>query len=145
MYVKQLAKLMDVTPETVRYYSRVGLLKPVRSETNGYQEYTQQDTQRLKFIISARQLGFSIKDIQQIITQSEQGNCPCPLTRKLITERLAQTEALFQETLKLRNRMHAAIAQWETSPDGASSSDICSLIESFVDTSEDNLGEKYGR
>lgn len=144
MYVKQLATQMDVTPETVRYYTRVGLLTPVRSKINGYQEYTQYDRRRLKFIISARQLGFSVKDIQQIITQSDQGHCPCPLTRKLITERLAQTEALFQETLKLRNRMHAAIAQWETSPNGAYGSDICSLIESFVDNADDKNGVKDG-
>jgi MerR family transcriptional regulator, Zn(II)-responsive regulator of zntA len=133
MYVKQLAKLMGVTADTVRHYTRVGLLNPIRSEENGYQEYTKRDQQRLKFIISARQLGFSIKDIQQIIAESEQGHCPCPLTRKLIDKRLAETEELFQQTLKLRTRMQAAVKQWDASADGAVASDVCSLIESFVD------------
>lgn len=141
MYVKQLANTMGVTPDTIRHYTRMQLLKPVRSVSNGYQEYTKTDQQRLKFIINARQLGFSVKDIQHIITESEQGNCPCPLTRKLIAKRLAETEALFQETLKLRTRMQAAVKQWQSSPDGATSADICSLIESFVDpisTEENN-------
>jgi MerR family transcriptional regulator, Zn(II)-responsive regulator of zntA len=84
MYVKQLATLMGVTADTVRHYTRIGLLNPIRSAENGYQEYTKRDQQCLKFIISARQLGFSLKDIQQIIAQSEQGHCPCPLTRQLI-------------------------------------------------------------
>jgi DNA-binding transcriptional MerR regulator len=97
--------MMGVTPDTVRHYTRVKLLHPIRSKENGYQEYTASDQQRLKFIISARQLGFSVKDIQQIIAESEQGHCPCPLTRKLISKRLEETEALFQETLKLRMRM----------------------------------------
>ena len=39
MYVKQLAKLMGVTADTVRHYTRIGLLHPIRSEENGYQEY----------------------------------------------------------------------------------------------------------
>ncbi|TMO06857.1 MULTISPECIES: MerR family transcriptional regulator [unclassified Pseudoalteromonas] len=142
MYVKQLAKLMNVTADTVRHYTRVGLLNPVRSAENSYQEYTKQDQQRLKFIISARQLGFSLKDIQQIVDESEQGNCPCPLTRKLIAKRLEETEVLFQETLKLRNRMHAAITQWETSVDGANASDVCSLIESFVDPINDSVNKE---
>ena len=142
MYVKQLAKLMGVTADTVRHYTRIGLLHPIRSEGNGYQEYTKQDQQRLKFIISSRQLGFSLKDIQHIIGESEQGNCPCPLTRKLITKRLEETEALFQETLKLRNRMHAALAQWDTSADGANASDVCSLIESFVDPINDSANKE---
>jgi len=133
MYVKQLAKLMDVTPDTVRHYTRMGLLNPIRSENNGYQQYTKADKQRLQFIISARQLGFSLKDVQHIIDESEKGNCPCPLTRKLIAKRLEETEALFQETLKLRTRMQSALKQWEASEDGAVSSDVCSLIETFSD------------
>lgn len=133
MYVKQLAKLMDVTPDTVRHYTRMGLLNPVRSEDNGYQQYTNADKQRLQFIKSARQLGFSLKDVQRIISESEKGNCPCPLTRELIAKRLKETETLFQETLKLRTRMQSALKQWEAFDDGAVSSDICSLIETFSD------------
>ena len=133
MYVKQLANTMGVTQDTVRHYTRIKLLNPIRGERNGYQVYTAADQQRLKFIISARQLGFSIKDIQQIIAQSEQGQCPCPLTRQLIAKRLEETELHFQETLKLRTRMQAAVKQWDKSPDGAVSADICSLIETFVD------------
>ena len=142
MYVKQLAKLMGVTPDTVRHYTRVGLLNPIRSTENGDQEYTASDQQRLKFIISSRQLGFSVKDIQQIIGESQQGNCPCPLTRKLITKRLEETEALFQETLKLRTRMQAALAQWDSSADGANASDVCSLIESFVDPINNQMNKE---
>lgn len=133
MYVKQLAKTMKVTQDTVRHYTRVKLLNPIRSESNGYQIYTTDDQQRLKFIISARQLGFSIKDIQQIVAESEQGNCPCPLTRKIITKRLAETEQLFQETLKLRTRMQAAAKQWQNSDNAVDSADVCNLIETFVD------------
>lgn len=133
MHVKQLAELMDVTPDTVRHYTRVGLLNPIRNQDNGYQQYRKADRQRLQFIISARQLGFSLKDVQHIIGESERGNCPCPLTRKIIAKRLEETEALFQETLKLRTRMKSALKQWDASADGAVSSDVCSLIETFVD------------
>ncbi|MEH6714081.1 MAG: MerR family transcriptional regulator [Paraglaciecola polaris] len=134
MLVKQLAKLMAVTPDTVRYYTRVKLLNPMSSDSNGYHQYSPADQKRLRFILSARQLGFSVKDIQNIIQESEQGNCPCPLTRKLISQRLLETEALFQETLKLRNRMQSALKQWDSAPNGASSEQVCSLIETFVDT-----------
>ncbi|MEM7150235.1 MAG: MerR family transcriptional regulator [Pseudomonadota bacterium] len=145
MYVKQLAKIMGVTQDTVRHYTRIKLLKPIRSQNNGYQVYTKDDQQRLKFIISARQLGFSIKDIQQIVAQSEQGNCPCPLTRQLITKRLEETERLFQETLKLRTRMQAAVKQWENSSDGAASADICSLIETFVDPLNEQVSSEEAK
>ncbi|WP_338367379.1 MerR family transcriptional regulator [uncultured Pseudoalteromonas sp.] len=133
MYVKQLAKLTGVTADTVRHYTRIGLLSPTRSQANGYQCFSKADQQRLQFIISARKLGFSLKDIQQLISRSEQGHCPCPLTRQIIAKRLEETEALFQETLKLRARMQAALKQWEAAQDGAVPSDVCSLIETFID------------
>ncbi|WP_372761853.1 MerR family transcriptional regulator [Pseudoalteromonas sp.] len=143
MYVKQLATKMGVTPDTVRHYTRLQLLRPIRNLSNGYQQYSQRDQQRLSFIINARQLGFSLQDIQQIIAESEQGHCPCPLTRQLITKRLAETEALFQQTLKLRTRMQAAVKQWQGLANGASAAEVCSLIESFVDpiSSTDNKPE----
>lgn len=133
MLVKQLAKTMSVTPDTVRYYTRIKLLTPISSDSNGYHQYSVADQKRLRFILSARQLGFSVKDIQDIIHESEQGNCPCPLTRELIAQRLVETEVLFQETLRLRNRMKSALKQWDSAPDGASGDQVCSLIETFVD------------
>jgi MerR family Zn(II)-responsive transcriptional regulator of zntA len=47
---------LGVTPDTVRYYTRAGLLEPVRNPTNSYKEYGKQDRQRLGFILSARLL-----------------------------------------------------------------------------------------
>ncbi|WP_158770026.1 MerR family transcriptional regulator [Paraglaciecola sp. L1A13] len=139
MYVKQLAELMDVTTDTVRYYTRVKLLTPNSSGSNGYHQYSPADQKRLRFILSARQLGFSVKDIQNIINESEQGHCPCPLTRELIAQRLAETEVLFQETLKLRNRMQLALKQWDAKPNGASAEQVCSLIETFVDPNSEEV------
>lgn len=142
MHVKQLAKLMAVTPDTVRYYTRVKLLQPMSSDINGYRHYSQGDQKRLRFILSARQLGFSVKDIQSIIHESEQGNCPCPLTRELISRRLAETEALFQETLKLRNRMQSALKQCNSAPDRVSGEQICGLIETFVDPNTEEANDE---
>ncbi|MAD18306.1 MAG: MerR family transcriptional regulator [Alteromonadaceae bacterium] len=133
MLVKQLADFVGVTTDTVRYYTRVKLLTPAISDMNGYHLYSADDLRRLRFILSARQLGFSVKDIHSIISESERGNCPCPLTRKLISQRLEETEVLFKETLALRNRMQSALVQWDKSPDGANAEQVCSLIESFVD------------
>lgn len=73
MRVKQLAEVIGVTGDTARYYTRIGFLKPNKAPANGYKEYGAKDRRVLRFILSARQLRFSVKDIGEIIHTSEQG------------------------------------------------------------------------
>jgi DNA-binding transcriptional MerR regulator len=131
MKVTELAKSLDTTSDTVRYYTRLKLLKPVKS-VNGYKFYSEKEVLRLKFILSARKLGFSVEDIKQILTEAKEGNSACPLVRSLIKERLEETEKQFQAMLTLRLKMTRAVSQWEKMDDKAPTSQmVCHLIESF--------------
>ncbi|SET05721.1 MerR family transcriptional regulator [Thalassotalea agarivorans] len=131
MKVSELAKAYGTTPDTVRYYTRLKLLNPIKSE-NGYKYYPPTEVSRFKFILSARQLGFSVSDIQQIVDEASHGKAACPLVRTLIKERLAETEKQFQAMLKLRENMSSALEQWECKEDKAPTSTmVCHLIDSF--------------
>jgi DNA-binding transcriptional MerR regulator len=116
MKVVELARKVSVTPDSVRYYTRIGLLEPHRNRANGYKDYSLRDESRLRFILSARQLGFSIQDIQQIVGVADKGDTPCPLVRELIAQRLAETEKNFATLLKLRERMSLAVTRWAQEP-----------------------------
>lgn len=132
MKVKQIAHAAGVTADTVRYYTRIGYIHPLRNKTNGYKEYSESDLARLHFILSSRQLGFSVEDIGQIIGEAEKGKAPCPLVRRLIDKRLYETEQRFAETLALRIRMQKAIEDWSNKPDKSPTGHmICHLIESI--------------
>jgi|TARA_R110001599_G_C12233876_1_gene658246 DNA-binding transcriptional MerR regulator len=63
MRVNQVAKLLNVTPDTIRFYTRNKILQP-RSESTGYRDYSEKEVNRLMFVLSARQLGFSVADIK---------------------------------------------------------------------------------
>ena len=131
MKVAELAKSLGTTADTVRYYSRLGLLKPAKS-VNGYKLYSNKEVSRLKFILSARNLGFSVVDIKEIINESEDGKSACPLVRSLIKERLEETEKQFQAMLALRGKMSSALSRWEEMEDKAPTANmVCHLIENF--------------
>ena len=131
MKVAELAKSLGTTADTVRYYTRLGLLKPAKS-VNGYKSYSNKEVPRLKFILSARNLGFSVADIKEIINESEDGKSACPLVRSLIKERLEETEKQFQAMLALRGKMSSALSQWEEMEDKAPTANmVCHLIENF--------------
>ena len=132
MKVTDLARKLSITPDSVRYYTRIGLLNPRKNHTNGYRDYGQRDQLRLNFILSARQLGFSIDDIEQIIGIANQGETTCPFVRELIAQRLAETEEKFNSLVKLREQMSLALTQWKEEPNKEPTADmICHLIENF--------------
>lgn len=66
MTISQLAKVGRVNLETIRYYQRLGLL-PIPSETGAYRTYNEKNLQQLNFIRKAKQVGFSLKEIKQLI------------------------------------------------------------------------------
>ena len=116
MRVTELAKAMDTTPDTVRYYTRIGLIVPIKSAENGYKTYGLKVRQRLKFILSARQLDFSVEEIKDILAESDKGHTACPLVREIVEHRLAETEKQFQATLLLREKLRDAIDDWQSKP-----------------------------
>ena len=139
MKVSELADAFGTTVDTVRYYTRLKMLNPIKSE-NGYKYYSPSEISRFKFILSARQLGFSVADIQHIVDEASLGKAACPLVRSLIKERLAETEKQFQAMLALRKNMKDALSQWEVKEDKAPTSTmVCHLIDSFEPT-ENNGG-----
>ena len=138
MRVNQLANETGVSVDTVRYYTRIGFLKPTKNPSNGYKEYCAKEKRLIGFILSARQLGFSVSDIAEILDTANQGASPCPLSRRLIQQRLEETETRFQESTQLRQRMYAAIREWNKKQDRAPTGDmICHLIEEFSESRED--------
>lgn len=68
MTAGQLAKKANVKKETLRYYERRGLLnKPPRTDS-GYRQYSQDAVSRIMFIKRAQKLGFSLKEISELLS-----------------------------------------------------------------------------
>jgi DNA-binding transcriptional MerR regulator len=132
--VSQLATRCDVTPETVRYYSRVGLLHPERHPDNGYKLFEFDNVQKLRFIRQAKLLGYTLTEIEQVLHHSMQGDSPCPMVRDFIQRRIETNKAKIKELTTLQKRMKAALKEWENKPDGMPDGhSICHLIESFTE------------
>ncbi|RKR04505.1 DNA-binding transcriptional MerR regulator [Kushneria sinocarnis] len=130
MKVSQLAHQAGVTAETVRHYTRLGLLTPQRNPNNGYQLYDEEALRRLRFIQRARTLGFSLGEIGEIFEHTDHGDSPCPLVRDLLAERLPQVRQQISELQALANRMEQALETWSHMPDGAPDGHtLCRLIE----------------
>lgn len=133
MTVSELARRAGVTADTVRHYTRSGLLAPTRDKSNGYNCYSDSDLARLLFIRKARLLGFSLGDIRDILKESSHGHSPCPQVRKIMEQRLQDTRLGLQNLEKLQARMEHAAALWANMPDGMADGEaMCHLIEAIA-------------
>ncbi|WP_340677812.1 MerR family DNA-binding protein [Paraglaciecola sp.] len=75
--------------------------------------YNAHQQQRLAFILTARTLGFSIKDMTNIFYETDQNNQACSLVRDIIENRLADVEQQFLKTQALIKVMKQAIGKWQ--------------------------------
>lgn len=67
----QFARLANVTERTIRYYDKIGLLKPSFVMGNGYRKYTQSDLLKLQKILSLKHMGFSLEEIFPMVLKDE--------------------------------------------------------------------------
>jgi len=67
-----LAKRAGVSIDTVRYYEKSGLLSPQARLASGYRRYSDLQLSRLRFIRRAQELGFSLKDVRELLGLSKQ-------------------------------------------------------------------------
>lgn len=132
MRVKQVAERNEVNIDTVRYYTRIGLLTPKVNAENGYREYSIQDENRLRFILQAKSLGFSLGDIETFISESQSGQAPCPRVRELMNERIKEIEIKISKMQATYRQMQSALSFWQSLPDCIPTGNhVCHLIEKF--------------
>ncbi|WP_050742507.1 MerR family transcriptional regulator [Deferribacter desulfuricans] len=72
----QLAKIVGVNLETIRYYEQIGLLKPKRSKSN-YRLFSEEDVTKLQFIKKSKELGFTLKEIKELLELSLDDTSTC--------------------------------------------------------------------
>jgi len=130
--VKELSQRCDVPPDTIRHYTRIGLLQPARDPDNGYKLFSVNDTKRLNFIRRAKTLGFSLNEIELILIECQKGNSPCSLVRDLMEHRIKVNRARMEQLMELQIRMEQALTNWTSMSNGTPGGDcFCQLIESI--------------
>jgi len=98
----ELAKQAHVNVETLRYYEREGLLpEPARTEA-GYRLYGQDDVQRVRFIKHAQELGFSLKEVRELLALRLDDSRPASEVRHLTAQKIEQIEAKIQSLQSMK-------------------------------------------
>lgn len=115
--IGDLARELDISTRTIRYYEERGLLSPQRTARAQQRLYTPRDRVRLKLLLRARGLGFALDDIRELFeiydaTRDERRQEE--RLRLMILERLRQIETQLSDLTDLRDELRDALAQVES-------------------------------
>ena len=116
MRVAELAEAVGLSPDTVRYYERVGLLPPPARTPGGYRAYDVAAVDRLRFIQGAQRLGLRLRDIVDLLAIRDTGVCPCEPAEQLLRRRLVELDAEMARLAALREQMVAMIEALPSAP-----------------------------
>lgn len=124
--IGKLALKADVNVETIRYYQRVSLINEPIKPLNGFRVYPLSDIERIKFIKRAQQLGFTLKEIQELINLGE-GHCQ--EIQILAKQKLEKIESHMKDLKSMRKALKGLIIQCETDENSGAH---CAIIESLT-------------
>ena len=128
--IGELAKLADVSVQTVRFYERLKLLPEPQRKDSGYRVYAQTDLKQLLFVRRAKALGFSLDEIRDILRMRERGHCPCGEVVSIAERHLHAVEEQLRQLSKFRDGLSRAVKQRKKSGRQTLSADaVCVLIE----------------
>lgn len=97
MNIGALAEESGVSAKLIRHYESIGLIAKASRSESGYRQYQKQDVQFLRFIRRARTLGFSMKEIKQLLGLWKNKSRASADVKKLATKHLEELELKIQE------------------------------------------------
>lgn len=104
--IKQASKLTNTTPDTIRYYEKIGIIAPIARDKNGFRQFTDRDIRRIKFMRHMRTAGLNIAALLEYATLIQQGDQTKAARIKLLTEQrdlLEQKVAVTQSAIEQLN------------------------------------------
>ena len=129
--IGKVARLAGVGIETIRFYEREGLIpNPPRSES-GYRHYGEDSVARIRFIKKAKQLGFSLSEIGELLSLRAKPSGTCADVQHKAREKMAEIDQKVEALQSMRSALQELVAECS----GTGPRSKCPILNS-LDTKE---------
>ncbi|MFQ5535719.1 MAG: heavy metal-responsive transcriptional regulator [Sphingomonadales bacterium] len=129
MKISEAAKAAGVGVETIRFYERKGLVpQPRRPVLGGFRSYTREAVERIRFIRKAQGIGFSLKEIKDLLSLRIDPNADCGEVRAHARAKLDEVN----KKIASLNHMKAALEELIEACPGEGALGECSILEALA-------------
>lgn len=112
--IGELAARSGLTPDTLRYYERLGLLAATRRTNGGFRVYPADTLDRLRFIKQAQRVGLTLNEIAALVGYQDQGGLRrCRQVLELLRTKLSDVEAKLRELDEFRQTLSHYLQECE--------------------------------
>lgn len=129
--IGELGRRMGMNPKTIRYYEEAGLVPPPARTASGYRIYSETDAGRLAFIRAAKDFGFTLGEIREILAVRDRNEAPCPYVVGLAREKLADLQDRIARLKLLSGDLEEMLQEVESEPseERTGKGEYCHMIE----------------
>lgn len=103
--IGQVAKQTDVSVETVRFYEKQGLIAPPQRSDAGYRQYPPETVKRVRFIQHAKEVGFTLKDIGELLELRREPGTSCTDIKIRATRKIEEVDQKIQDLNRIRDAL----------------------------------------
>lgn len=113
MQIAEFSKEIGLSPDTVRYYEKIGLIPPVQRTKNGIRVFSQEDLKRGDFVKCMRAAGLSIETLSRYFKLIEQGEHTVGFRLELLQEQRSKLVEHIQELEETLNKLDKKISYYD--------------------------------
>ncbi len=135
--IGKAAQRGGVKPETMRYYERVGLLKPSMRTEAGYRIYTDEDVERLRFIRKAQELGFALEEIRGLLGLRINNEAECSEVKAYAQHKIADIDEKMASLSRMRSVLADLVEMCEAECKPASPASDCPILAAMKTSEPD--------
>jgi DNA-binding transcriptional MerR regulator len=125
----ELARLVGVSPDTLRHYERIGLLAAPGRTSGGYREYSAGALERVRLIRRALSIGFSLSELRPILRMRDQGGAPCEKVRAMASAKLREVNQQIKDLIAMRGQLGRMLKSWDARLAGTAKGQPARLLE----------------
>jgi len=125
--IGQVAKRSGIGLETVRFYERKGLIEEPPRTDSGYRQYPEEAVGRIRFIRRAKELGFALKEISELLSLRVDPDTTCADVREQTELKIADVE----EKIRALQTIKTALEKLAVSCTGSGPTSECPILEAL--------------
>ena len=104
-------KQSGVSVETIRFYEKEGLIEKPERKESGYRQFNEEAIKRLAFIRKAKSLGFTLNEIQELLSLKSNGSGDCENVKQLAGEKLIDIEQKINSLKRMKRVLNNLVDQ----------------------------------
>lgn len=124
MKIGEIAKRSGIGVETIRFYEREGLLQEPKRRPSGYRQYEESTFERLDYIRRAKELGFTLAEIRELLELSFVAHAGCDHIRQRAEAKVADIEGKIRSLQQMKRSLRKIVERCRTK----NSTDDCPLV-----------------